>query len=118
MAIHFELADHVVGIMIDRDVTKEYLDEIHGLIEKKLKLNDHINLYCEIMPESKVPFKFLIENIKFKFDHADQIKRMAMVTDLGWVRHIVDLDKFLLSTEVRTYELEDRLEAINWVTHE
>lgn len=117
MAINFELADHVVGVMVDRDVTREYLNEIHSLIEEKLKVNDFINLYCEIMPGSKVPFKYLLENIRFKFDHANQIKKMAMVTDLGWVRHIVEVDKYFVSTEVRTYELDDRLEAINWITH-
>lgn len=117
MAISFEFADHVVGVMVDKDVTRDYLEEIHDLIEEKLKENEFINLFCEIMPDNNVPLKFLLENIKFKFDHSDQIKKLAMVTDLGWVRTFMDLDNFFVSTEVRSFELKDRLEAIKWISH-
>ena len=117
MAISFELAGHVVGIMVDKDVNKNYLDEIHSVIEEKLKEHDSINLFCEIMPDNKVPLKFLIENMKFKFDHSEQIQKLAMVTDLSWVRGIMDVDNFFVSTEVRSFELKDRLEAIQWISH-
>ncbi|MCM8569334.1 STAS/SEC14 domain-containing protein [Gramella jeungdoensis] len=116
MAISFELADHVVGIMVNEDVTSEYLEEIHGLIEEKLQEHDYINLFCEIMPDNKVPLKLLLENIKFKFDHSNQIKRLAMVTDLGWVRTFMDIDNFFVSTQVKSFEIKDRLEAIQWIS--
>ncbi|MCG9971943.1 STAS/SEC14 domain-containing protein [Christiangramia crocea] len=116
MAISFELAGHVVGIMVDRNITSEYLEEIHAVIEEKLKEHNYINLFCEIMPDNKVPLKLLLENIKFKFDHSNQIKKLAMVTDLAWVRRFMDIDNFFVSTEVRSFELKDRLEAIRWVT--
>ncbi len=116
MAISFELAGHVLGLMIDRDITKSYLDEIHFLIEEKLKENDTINLFCEIMPNNEVPLKLLLENIKFKYDHSDQINKIAFVTDLGWVRGIMELDNFFVATEVRTFDLKDRLEAIQWIS--
>ncbi|TBW27980.1 STAS/SEC14 domain-containing protein [Gramella sp. KN1008] len=116
MAISFELADHVVGVLVNKDVTKEYLDEIHELIDEKLKEHDFINLFCEIMPDNKVSLKLLLENIKFKFDHSNQIQNLAMVTDLGWVRTFMDIDNFFVSTEVRSFELKDRLEAIQWIS--
>lgn len=116
MAISFELAGHVVGIMIDRDVNKDYLDEIHRIIEKKLEQYERINLFCEIMPDNKVPLKFLVENIKFKFDHSEQIQKLAMVTNLAWIRGIMDVDNFFLSTEVKSFELKDRIEAIQWIS--
>ncbi|MDX1544671.1 MAG: STAS/SEC14 domain-containing protein [Christiangramia sp.] len=116
MAISFELAGHVVGIMVNEDVTSEYLEEIHGLIEEKLKEHDYINLFCELMPDNKVPLNLLLENIKFKFDHSKQIKKLAMVTDLAWIRTFMDIDNFFVSTEVRSFELKDRLKAIQWVS--
>ena len=116
MAISFELAEHVVGIMVDEDVNQEYLDKIHKLIEEKLKENEKINLFCEIMPHNEVPLKFLFENIKFKFEHSGQISKLAMVTNLKWVRGIMDVDNFFVSTEVKSFELKDRLEAIQWIS--
>lgn len=116
MAISFELAGHVVGIMVDKDIDQEYLDKVHKIIEEKLQENDKINLFSEIMPNNEVPLKFLFENIKFKFEHADQINKLAMVTDLKWVRGIMDIDNFFVSTEVKSFELKDRLEAIQWIS--
>ena len=106
-----------MGIMVDKDVSKDYLDEIHGIVEEKLKEHDSINLFCEIMPDNSVPLKFLIENMKFKFDHSEQIQKLAMVTDLAWVRGFMDVDNFFVSTEVKSFELKDRLEAIQWISH-
>lgn len=116
MAISFELAGHVLGLMIDRDITKSYLDEVHLLIEEKLKEHETISLFCEIMPNNEVPLKLFLENIKFKYDHSDQIKKIAMVTDLGWIRGIMEIDNFFVVTEVRSFELKDRLEAIQWIS--
>ncbi|TRO67115.1 STAS/SEC14 domain-containing protein [Christiangramia sabulilitoris] len=116
MTTSFELAGHVVGIMVDEDVDQEYLDKIHGIIEKKLAVNDKINLFCEIMPNNEVPLKYFLRNIRFKFEHSDQINRLAMVTDLNWVRGFMDVDNFFVSTEVKSFELKDRLEAIQWIS--
>ena len=117
MAASFELAENIVGIMVDKDVDRNYLNEIHGLIEDKLRSHDSINLFCEIMPEHKVPLKFIFENLKFKFDHSSQIYKLAMVTDLSWLRGIMDVDNLFVSTKVKSFDLKDRLEAINWITH-
>lgn len=117
MAISFELAGHIVGIMVNKDVDKEYLDEIHGIIEEKLKEYDSINLFCEIMPDNAIPVKSFIENIKFKFDHSEQIQKLAVVTDRAWVRGLMDVDNFFVSTHVKSFELKDRMEAIQWISH-
>ncbi|MBT8319223.1 MAG: STAS/SEC14 domain-containing protein [Gramella sp.] len=116
MAASFELAEHIVGILVDKDVDRKYLEEIHGLVEEKLKTHDSINLFCEIMPGNEVPLKFIIENLKFKFDNSEQIQKLAMVTDLSWIRGIMNVDNLFVSTKVKSFELKDRLEAINWIT--
>lgn len=116
MAISFELAGHIVGIMVDKDVNQEYLDKIHKIIEEKLEENEKINLFCEIMLNNEVPLKFLFENLKFKFENSKQINKLAMVTDLSWIRGIMDIDNFFVTTEVRSFELKDRLEAIQWIS--
>ncbi len=113
----FELAENIVGIMVDKDVTNEYLEEIHSRIEKKLEEHDHINLFCEIMPGNEVPLKMLFKNLKFKYEHSKQINKMAIVTDLAWIRGIMDLDNNFVSTKIECFHLKDRLEAIHWISH-
>ncbi len=117
MAISFELAGNVVGIMVDKDLDKQYLEVIHKLIEEKLSEHESINLFCEILPHKEVPVRFAFENIKFKFEHSKKIRKMAMVTDINWIRGIMDVDNFFVSTEVKSFERKDRLLAIQWISH-
>ncbi len=113
----FELAGNIVGIMVDRDVTKDYLEKVHARIEEKLTECDSINLFCEIMPQSEVPLRLLLKNLKFKFEQSNQINKMAMVTDLVWIRGIMDIDNIFVSTKVKSFSLKDRLEAIQWISY-
>lgn len=116
MATSFELAGHVVGVMLDQDVTSEYLKEVHGFILEKLQNNDKINLFCEIMPGNDVPVKSIFEDIIFKYQHAGQISRLAFVTDIQWLRGLMVLEDLVVGTQVKTYESSERLEAINWIS--
>ncbi len=113
----FELAGHIVGIMVDKDVTKEYIQEFHSRIEKKLAEHDNINLFCEIMPGNEVPLKLLLKDLQFKFQNSHQINKMAVVTDLIWIRGVMDVNDIFVSTKVESFELKDRLEAIHWISH-
>lgn len=116
MVSSFELAGHVVGIMVDHHMDKECLNSIHEMIERKLMEHETINLFCEIMPDQKVPLKFAFEDLKFKWEHSKQIKKMSIVTDIAWIRSVMDFDNLFVSTEVRTFERKDRLSAIQWIS--
>lgn len=70
MVSSFELAGHVVGIMVDRDLTEEYLEEIHKIILEKIALHGKINLFCEIQKGQQVPLKVLMKELKFKYENS------------------------------------------------
>ncbi len=116
MATSFELAGHVVGLMIDRDITSEYLKELHELIRNKLQQHEKINLFCEIMPGNKVSFKTVLENLIFKYENSARIEKMAFVTDISWLRGLMDINSLVIKSEVKTFEFGERLEAIQWIS--
>lgn len=116
MATSFELAGHVVGLMIDQDISSKYLKEIHSMILEKLEEYDEISLFCEIMPGNKVPMKAVFEDLVFKYENSGKIKKMAFVSDITWLRGFMDINGLLLSSEIRTFEFASRLEAIEWIS--
>lgn len=116
MATSFELAGNVVGLMIDQDISSEYLKEIHATITQKLKEHDQINLFCEIMPGNKVPLKSVFEDLVYKYENSHAIKKMAFVSDITWLRGFVDINDLFLSSEIQTFEFAERLEAIQWIS--
>tara|TARA_R100000935_G_scaffold42859_1_gene64874 strand:+ start:620 stop:982 length:363 start_codon:yes stop_codon:yes gene_type:complete len=116
MVSSFQLANHVVGVMIDQDITDEYLEEIHTILLDKIKEFGRINFYCEILNGHDIPFKLLMEELKFKYDNSDSIHRVAVVTDLTWLKSVMNITGFVLSSDIKTYDLNERLEAISWVS--
>lgn len=116
MATSFELAGHVVGIMIDQDVTSGYLEEIHALILQKLKEHKYINLFCEIMPGNKVGFKTAFQDLIFKSENSKKILKIAFVSDLAWLRTLMDVNNIFSSSEIKTFEFGERLDAIRWIS--
>ncbi len=116
MAISFDLADHVVGFMIDSDVTKEDLNQIENSIQERIEKHGPVHLFCEIMADNKIPLKHFLECILFRNKNQKNIVRMAIVTDYAWVRRLIKLNNKFIDINIRTYRLRDRLEAIAWIS--
>tara|TARA_B100000378_G_C17844476_1_gene342811 strand:- start:87 stop:440 length:354 start_codon:yes stop_codon:yes gene_type:complete len=117
MVSSFELAGHVVGIMVDRDLTEEYLEEIHKIILEKIALHGKINLFCEIQKGQQVPFKILMKELKFKYENSKNLNKLAFISDTSWMRTLMGINDLVLPCEVRTFDSTNRLDAINWISH-
>lgn len=117
MVASFELAGHVVGIMVDRNVTREYLDEIHQIILSKIEVHGKINLFCEIERGQNVSLKMILKDLNFKYKNSSNINKLAFVSDVAWMRSIMSFNDIILPCEIQTFDNAQRLEAMNWVSH-
>lgn len=106
-----------MGIMVDRDVTDEYLDEIHKIILEKIELHGKINLFCEIEKGKHVPLKMMVKELIFKYKNSSHFNKLAFISDIGWMRSVMSLNDLVFPCEVQTFDNAQRLEAINWVSH-
>lgn len=116
MVSSFQLANHVVGVMIDQEITDEYLDEIHEIVLAKIEEFGHINFFCEILHGHDVSFRLLVEELKFKYDNSENINKVAVVTDQIWLRSVMSITDLVLHSEIKTFDLSERLDAITWVS--
>jgi hypothetical protein len=57
----------------------------------------------------------LWEDLKVGFQHLRSWKRIALVTDIGWMKQATDLFGWMTPGETRTFPLAERAEAIAWV---
>ena len=112
----FDLAGHVIGLIIDRDLTDKILDEIIAEIEMKLKVHEKINVFIELEKGRQITFKALLKGINYKYSNADHFDKIAIVTDSFWFQNAVNLSDIFLDADVRTYDLKMRLEAIQWTS--
>ena len=55
------------------------------------------------------------EDLKIGLEHLRSWKRIALVTDIGWMTHATDLFGWMTPGETKTFTLGERDQAVEWV---
>ncbi|MCH4824433.1 STAS/SEC14 domain-containing protein [Gramella lutea] len=116
MLAKFDIAGHVIGLIIDRDLTDEMVDRVILEIQEKLEIYKSLNVYVELEKDRQITLKALFKGIKYKYSNSDHFGKIAIVSDSKWFQGAVNVSDILLDVEVRTFDLKDRLEAIQWIS--
>ena len=108
------LPDNIVGIVAKGRLTNDdWNRDIKPLIETSLKRHDKVRLYYEI--GCRFPGAAW-EDLRIGLEHIPQWERVAVVTDVGWVRHTVNALRFLMASEVRVFTSFQAPEGRAWIT--
>ena len=95
------LPDNVVGIVAKGRVTNEDCNKVlKPLMESSLKRHDKVRLYYEI--GCRFPGAAW-EDLDIGIERMPQWERVAIVTDVGWIRHTVNVLRFLIPGEIRVF---------------
>src|SRR5438105_13524948 len=107
------LPNNVVGIAVTGRVTKrDCYDVLMPAMEKSLKRHDKIRLYYEL--NSRFPGAAWDE-LDLGLEHASRCERVAIVTDIGWVRLTVKALRFLIPSEIRVFPTDQADEGRAWI---
>jgi len=115
MVSTFKFADNVVGVLIKEDLNAEVIEHVHQLILERIDNHEKINLFIEIEDGLDVSLAALIKDVTFKFKNSDKFKRIAVVTNLIWFQNIMEIKDLLIDAEVKSFKIENRLNAITWI---
>jgi hypothetical protein len=108
------LPDNVVGIVTKGRVTNQDCNKIlKPLMETSLKRHEKVRLYYEI--GSRFPGAAW-EDLRLSIEKVPQWERVAVVTDVGWVRHTVNALRFLIPGEVRVYPTNQAYQGCAWIS--
>ena len=56
------------------------------------------------------------QDLKMGIEHLRSWKRIALVTDISWMSHLTDLFGWMTPGETRTFPLDQKDQAIQWVS--
>jgi hypothetical protein len=108
-----DLPKNVVGIAVKgRVTTAECRQILTPAIEKSLRWREKIRLYYEL--GSRFPGSGW-DDLDIGFEHATRCERIAIVTDIAWVRLTVKAIRFLIPGEIRVFATEETAEARVWI---
>jgi hypothetical protein len=108
------LPKNVVGIAAKGRVTmQDCQDVLIPAIKKSRKRHDKIRLYYEL--NSRFPGAAW-DDLDLGLEHAACCERVAIVTDIGWVRLTVKAVRFLIPSKIRVFASVQAEEGRAWVT--
>jgi hypothetical protein len=107
------LPDNIVGIVAQGRVTAADCDKIlKPVMETSLKRHDQVRLYYEI--GSRIPGAKW-DDLRLGVGPLPQWERVAVVTDVGWVRHTVKALRFLIGSEIRVFTTSEAGDGLAWI---
>jgi len=108
------LPKNVVGIIATGKVTmQDCHDVLMPAMKKSLKRHDKIRLYYEL--SSRFPGSAW-DDLDLGLEHASCCERVAIVTDIGWVRLTVKAVRFLIPSKIRVFASDQAEEGRAWIT--
>ena len=108
------LPNNVVGIAVTGRVTKkDCYDVLIPAMEDSLKRHDKIRLYYEL--NSRFPGAAW-DDLNVGIEHIPPCERVAIVTDVGWIRYTVKALRILIPGEIRVFATVRASESRPWIT--
>ncbi len=113
----FTLADDIIGFIIDGPYGDEAIEKIQTEVNEKLEIYDKVNLYIEDTVNADISLKAVIKSIPFKVRTANRFQKVAVVTDRKWLQLVSFLEKLFFNAELKIFTTDQRLEALQWISH-
>jgi stage II sporulation SpoAA-like protein len=108
------LPDGVVGFEASGKLAAEdYRDVVLPTIEKALAAGD-VRVVIVMRDFDGLSGGALWQDLKMGVEHFRGWKKIALVTDIGWMSHATDLFGWMTPGETKTFSLDERDDAIAW----
>jgi SpoIIAA-like len=108
------LPDGLVGFEASGKLAAEdYRDVVLPTIEKALAAGD-VRVVIVMRDFDGLSGGALWQDLKMGVEHLRGWKKIALVTDIGWMSHATDLFGWMTPGETKTFSLDERDDAIAW----
>ena len=110
-----DLPEGVIGFEVDGIIRAEdYRDVVIPRLQLAAAVGD-VRFLIESHHFDGMTGGALWQDLKMGFEHFRSWRRIALVTDIEWMHHLTSLFGWMTPGEVRTFPLDRRDEAIQWV---
>ena len=115
MHSNFSFSDDTVGYFIDGVVDEKSINQLQTHILEKLEKYGKINLYLEDNGIESFTMPAIANEILFKIEHSEKLRKVALVTDRKWIQACGAIENLFLATTIKSFDTNKRLEAMSWI---
>jgi hypothetical protein len=109
------LPEGVIGFEArGRIAAEDYRDVVLPALERAAKTGD-IRFLIVMRDFDGISGGAVWQDLKIGIEHLRAWKRIALVTDISWMSHLTDLFGWMTPGETKTFGLDERDQAIQWV---
>lgn len=110
--------DNVVAVSVHGEVTrKDYDTVLVPAVEKALQAHEKVRLLYETAPDfGGYDASAAWEDLKVGMEHFSRWERVAVITDVEWIKLAMRLFGFILPGSMRVYPTADAAKARLWIT--
>ena len=112
------LPDGAFGCEVKGKLTPEdYEKVLIPAIQNEFERHDKLSLVVVVGEDFRgLEAGALWDDAKLGMGHMFSWTKIAIVTDHDWYKHITGVSAFLTRAEVKVFELDDRDDAIEWIS--
>jgi SpoIIAA-like len=111
-----ELPARVIGFEASGKIDAEdYRDVVIPALEQASKAGD-VRFVIVMRDFEGMSGGAVWQDLKMGIEHLRSWKRIAVVTDIGWMTHATDLFGWMTPGETKTFPLDQKDQAIQWVS--
>ena len=112
-----DFPENVVALAGSGQVTKdEYRQIVEPAVEAALAKNEKIRLYYEVGESFEgIAPSAVWEDVKIGVEHLSRWERIAVVTDVEWIRRVMGFFSFMMPAEMRMFALSETEDARQWI---
>jgi hypothetical protein len=105
----------VIGFRSNGQVTaSDYTDVLKPAVDAVLARGDDVRIVIEFGDWSGMSGGAMWEDLKMGIERFTKWKRIALVTDIDWMRHATSLFGWMMPGDVKTFSTADRDAAVLW----
>ncbi len=111
------LPPNVVAVSCEDHVTRaDYQQVLIPAVEKALKSHEKVRLFYRIGPQfAQIDPGAVLEDIGVGMSHLSRWERIAVVTDVEWIRLAIRAFAFLIPGPVKFFPIAQEAEARTWI---
>ena len=112
-----DFPENVVAFVCHGHVTKnDYATVLVPAVEKALSRHEKVRLYYETAADfAGIDPSAVWEDTKVGISHLLRWERVAVVTDVEWIKHTMEFFGFMMPAELRAFSTAEAAKARQWI---
>lgn len=111
------LPSNTVGAVYSGHISRaDYEKVLIPAVEAAIRANKKVRVYIEIRSFNGMDAGAMLDDFMVGTRHLTQWERIALVSDVDWIKHAVKAFAFLFHGELKLFPLAEADAARNWIT--